>query len=182
MAGAGDQPLDGDVVEVLYVKFITACSQSLRLVECPEFRAFLTYLNKDINRWLNASHNTIKEWVFRQHKIEEEKMMQRVQNARSKVHISTDLWTSPNAKPIMVIVGHYISEDNDLEHSVLDLVEVEGSHRGENLAPLTFAVICRWGVTSKLGFFMMDNASNNDTMMRRLSSGSFFGVFQRPLG
>ena len=52
-------PLDPDVLEVLYVKFITVYSMPLRLVECSEFRAFLTYLNQDVNKYLNTLHNTI---------------------------------------------------------------------------------------------------------------------------
>jgi hypothetical protein len=61
----GDMPLDGDILEVLYVRFIAACNMPLRLVECPEFRALLSYLNKDVNRWLNHTHNTIRTWVIR---------------------------------------------------------------------------------------------------------------------
>ena len=61
----GAVPLNGDVIEVLYVKFISARNMPLRLVECPEFRAFLYYLNKDIDRWLPATHNTVRGWVLR---------------------------------------------------------------------------------------------------------------------
>jgi len=46
----GDMPLNKDVIKVLYVRFIAACNMPLRLVECAEFRAFLSYLNKDVNR------------------------------------------------------------------------------------------------------------------------------------
>ena len=46
----GSLPLDGDIIEVLYIKFISACNMPLRLVECPKFRAFLHYLNEDIDR------------------------------------------------------------------------------------------------------------------------------------
>ncbi len=56
---SGSIPLDGDVIEVLFVKFISACNMPLRLVECPEFRAFLHYLNEDIDRWLPSTHKTV---------------------------------------------------------------------------------------------------------------------------
>jgi hypothetical protein len=46
---SGEIPLDRDVLEVLYIKFITACNMPLRLVECPEFRALLSYLNSNID-------------------------------------------------------------------------------------------------------------------------------------
>ena len=34
----------------------------------------------------------------------------------------------------MVVVAYFLSEDNNLEHIVLDLVKVKGSHEGVNLA------------------------------------------------
>jgi len=92
-------PLNGNVVEVLYTKFIATCNQPLRLVECPEFRAFLTYLNSDIDIWLAVSHTTIAIWVQRQYLIEKKLKVQRVQSAQSRIHISMDLWTSQTAKP-----------------------------------------------------------------------------------
>jgi hypothetical protein len=166
-------PVDGDVLEVLFVKFLAVCNQPLRLVECPEFRALLTYLNKDVDKWLNTSHNTIRKWVLRQAEIQEKYQMQRLQNSRSKIHISTDLWTSPNDRAIMVVVAHYLSEDNVLERVVLDLMEVDGSHEGVNLASYIMKTIDHWGIASKLGWFVMDNAANNDTLMKRISFGKF---------
>ncbi len=47
---SGSIPLDRDVIKVLFVKFISAYNMLLQLVKYPEFRAFLYYLNKDIDR------------------------------------------------------------------------------------------------------------------------------------
>jgi hypothetical protein len=58
-----------------------------------------------------------------------------------------------------------------LETSLLALVEVFGAHEGETLAPYILKVVEEWGFASNLGYFVMDNASNNDTMMRYLSLG-----------
>ena len=167
----GTLPLDGDVIEVLYVKFIVACNIPLRLVECPEVRAFISYLNKDVDRWLNTSHHTIREWVMRQFKNEKAVAKIRLQKARSKIHISLDIWTSTNNKGIMGITAVYIEEEGQLDHTVLAVKEIEGNHQGENLAPLVMEVIKDWEIAEKLGYFVMDNASNNDTMMRWISKG-----------
>jgi hypothetical protein len=40
-----EKELDGAVLESLYVKWISTDNKALCLVECPKFRAFLTYLN-----------------------------------------------------------------------------------------------------------------------------------------
>jgi hypothetical protein len=43
---------------------------------------------------------------------------------------------------------------------------MEGEHSGENLAKYLQEVVADWGISSKLGYIQMDNATNNDTMMR----------------
>lgn len=166
-------PLDGDILEVLFTRFITACSLPLRLVECPEFRSLLTYINEDVDKYLPSSHNTIGTWVLRQYEIEKAIKQQQVRNARSKVHVSCDLWTSPNTKAILVAVATYLSDNNQLEHIVMDLVEVEGTHEGSNIAKFIMPIIEDWGIVSKLGYFIMNNAGNNDTMMKELSQGMY---------
>jgi hypothetical protein len=169
-----DQPGDSinpDQLEVLYVRFITACSLPFRLVECPEFRALLAYINKDVDTWLPDTHETIRKWIMRQYEDQKEKVKQRIQSAKSRIHISCDLWTSPNSLAILGIVAHYVTEDGQLEHHVLALKDIDSEHDGSHLAVAVLNVIDEWGFASKLGYFVMDNAGNNDTMMRSLSLG-----------
>jgi hypothetical protein len=155
-----DQPgdsIDPDQLEVLYVRFITACSLPFRLVECSEFRAFVAYLNSDIDTWLPDTHETIKKWIMRQYEGQKEKVKQRIQSAKSKIHISCDLWTSPNSLAILGVVAHYVTEDGQLKHHVLAMKDIDGEHDGSNLAAAVLEVIDDWGFASKLGYFVMDN-------------------------
>ena len=158
--------LDGNHLEVLYIKFLTACHLPLRLVECPEFRDLLGYINDDVDTWLPSSHTTITHWVLRQFNSMKQQMKSRLHSACTDIHISCDLWTSPNCLPILGFIGHYISEDGQLESATLALVDIEGEHSGENLARYLQEVVEDWGIGSKLGYIQMDNAKSNDTMMR----------------
>ncbi|KID80838.1 transposase-like protein [Metarhizium guizhouense ARSEF 977] len=160
-----------DQLEALYVRFITACSLPLRLVECPEFRALLAYLNTDVDTWLPDTHETIKKWIMRQYDTQKEKIKQGIQSAKSRIHISCDLWTSPNSLAILGVVGHYVTEDGQLEHHTLALKDIDTEHDGSHLAAAILDVVDDWGFASKLGYFVMDNAGNNDTMMASLSLG-----------
>ncbi|KFA45512.1 hypothetical protein S40293_10332 [Stachybotrys chartarum IBT 40293] len=99
------ESIDPDKLEVLYVRFITASSLPFRLVECPEFRALLTYINNDIDTWLPTSHETIRKWIMRQYADRKERVKQRIQSAKSRIHISCDLWTSPNSLAILGIAS-----------------------------------------------------------------------------
>ncbi|CEJ92863.1 Putative Transposase-like protein [[Torrubiella] hemipterigena] len=161
--------IEPDQLEVLYVRFVTACSLPFRLVECPEFRALLAYINSDIDTWLPNTHQTIKRWILRQYEDQKEKVKQRIQSAKSRIHISCDLWTSPNSLAILGVVAHYVTEDCQLEHHTLALKDIDGDHDGSHLAVAIMDVIDDWGFASKLGYFVMDNAGNNDTMIKCLS-------------
>jgi len=173
--------IDPDQLEVLYVRFITACSLPFRLVECPEFRALLSYVNADVDTWLPDTHQTVKKWILRQYDDQKEKVKQRIQSAKSRIHISCDLWTSPNSLAILGVVAHYVTEDGKLEHHTLALKDIDGEHDGSHLAAAIMEVVEDWGFASKLGYFVMDNASNNDTMMKSLSLGRYQPHFFRPL-
>jgi len=164
--------LDGGVLEILWVSVIAACSLTFRLVCLDPFRAFLHYLNPDIDVWLPTSPTTVSSWVIRQFQDRKGDMAQQIQSARSKIHISCDLWTSPNSLAILGIIAHFINENGKLQHCTLALKDIIGDHGGENLAKAMMEVLEEWGFVSKLGFFTMDNATNNDVMMRALQRGN----------
>jgi hypothetical protein len=73
----------------------------------------------------------------------------------------------------MGIIAYYINEDNLLDSIVLVMKEIQGSHTGEVLSTVVMEVINDWGIASKLGYIVTDNASNNDTMMTAISTGMF---------
>jgi hypothetical protein len=161
--------LDAGTLEVLYTKFIAVCNLPLRLVECEEFQAFLAYLNRDVNAWLPKSHHTIREWVMRQRDSVKAQIKSRLHSSRTLIHISCDIWTSPNSLAILGVIAHYIADDGKLERSLLAMKNIVASHEGTNLAQYIIAVIQDWELASKLGYFQMDNAANNDTMLKEAS-------------
>jgi hypothetical protein len=161
--------LDGALLEVLYIRWITTCGIAFRMVEIEEFRALLLYLNPAIDNYLPSSHTTIQLWTIRTYTAEKVRIQQKVQSALSKIHFTVDLWSSPNSLAIIGMIGHYISDTGNLQHSVLALKELDGAHSGQNQAESIMEVINDYGIASKVGYFVMDNASNNDTMIKALS-------------
>ncbi|KAK4071107.1 hypothetical protein Purlil1_13524 [Purpureocillium lilacinum] len=77
----------------------------------------------------------------------------------------------PNTLAILGVVAHYVMEDGQLQHHTLALKDIDSEHDGSHLADAILEVIEDWGFASKLGYFVMDNAGNNDTMMKSLSLG-----------
>jgi hypothetical protein len=157
---------------VLFVRLIASAHLPLRLVESVEFRDFLFYLNKDVETWLPSSHATIQGWIRRQYTEQKERIKQRLHSAISLIHIALDPGTSPNGKPLITICAHYIAEDGQLEKSTLAIKEVLGGHNGPTYAAYVIDLINEFGIASKLGYFQMDNAPNNDTLLHAVAAGT----------
>ena len=149
--------------------------------------SLLHYLNSEIETWLPSSSQRIRDWTIRTYDIEKLRIKAEVQSALSKVHFTVDLWTSPNSLAIIGIIAHYITEAGELEQSVLALQKLDGEHSGwylyrnlysnqlieylgQNQAESIMKIINEYGIASKVGYFMMDNAKTNDKMMEALST------------
>lgn len=158
--------IDANTLENLYVSFISSCSQSLRLVECEEFRTFLYYLHPGVDEWLPSSGHTVNTWVKRQYQIQSEKQQKKLQNALSDIHIMVDLWSSPNHQSILGITAVYVNEQKKHEKCVLAIKTVLGGHDGANLSRYVIEAIQKWNLSSKLGFIVMDNATSNDRLIK----------------
>lgn len=132
--------------------------------------SLLNYLNTEVDSWLPRSHTTIQTWTIRTYESEKLLIATAVQSALSKIHLTVDLWSSPNSLAILGVVAHYISDSGQLEHTVLALQEVAGKHSGKNQSAIIMEVIQDFGIASKIGYFVMDNATNNDTLVASLSA------------
>ncbi|KAF8157948.1 hypothetical protein B0H34DRAFT_634360, partial [Crassisporium funariophilum] len=49
---------------------------------------------------------------------------------------------------------------------VIDFKELIGEHTGENMADIVWATLKLYKIENKIIAFVMDNATNNDTMLR----------------
>ena len=146
-------------------------NQSFRLCTSNEFRDLLSFLNSDVDQWLPRSQSTIREWVLRQYKYHKEPLKIALGSARSKIHISCDLWTSNNHLAILGVIAHYVSEEEFLRSKVLGMKSIVGGHTAEDQAPWVLEVVEDYGIALKLGYFVMDNDSTNDKMLREFSRG-----------
>ncbi|KAM4058301.1 transposase-like protein [Hirsutella rhossiliensis] len=106
-----------------------------------------------------------------------------LQNALSSIHIVPDNWTSPNCLGVIGFTVQFVTEDHGLQSLVVRIKELEGQHSGENMAEAIMEFIREYGIATKVGYFMMDNATNMNTMIDKVSDDleHEFEVFYDPL-
>jgi hypothetical protein len=66
-------------------------------------------------------------------------------SAQSKIHISCDVWTSPNSLAILGITAHFIDKEGKLQHCTLAITDSLGEHLGESLTKAVLEVLEEWG-------------------------------------
>jgi hypothetical protein len=162
---AAETSINALVLRDLFVNWLAADSLPFSMCKSTSFRTLLRYINPAANDLLPDSDSMIREDVsdcYGRLKID---VKQRLQSALSSIHVTCDLWTSGNRLGLIGIVSHFVDEDGVLRNLTIALREIEGAHSGENMANILWEVFADYQILTKLGYFTMDNASNNDTML-----------------
>jgi hypothetical protein len=79
-------------------------------VKSPWFKAFLTSLSDHLAQYILSLGNTVIDWIKRDFLAKREIIKERLEEVKSNIHISFDLWTFPNYLAILAVINHYLRE------------------------------------------------------------------------
>jgi hypothetical protein len=120
-------------------------------------------------RHLLPSRNTVRAWLITTYHERITDVKKSLAGARSRVNLSFDAWSSPNHVSLLGVVGHWIDEERKLKTALLALRPLDG-HHGQEIADTVLPVIKLFEIEGRLGAFQMDNATNNDSALKALTS------------
>jgi hypothetical protein len=174
--------VDEDAYNQALVNLITAHSLPHSLVEWPEWYALLHTVNHMAPRVVTQSRGQIPKLLEASFFRHRENLVSRLKAWSTQIHFSVDIWSSPNHHSFLAIVAHFIDRDSrQLRKALLALRELEGAHSGEAIAEMFLEVVDSYGVRNKIGYLTLDNAYNNDTMMRYVAEICRFNAAHRRL-
>ncbi|KAF5313763.1 hypothetical protein D9619_013714 [Psilocybe cf. subviscida] len=156
------------------VEFVVEDDQAFNIVEKTSFRALLKY-QKPSMKDSDIPHRTkLREEVIHKTEVVMHKLMEHFKLCPSKISITLDAWSSDSYDPYLAITAHYIDAPLDqpcewtLKKQVIGFEELKGRHNGENMAALTNDVLEQYKIRDKLGWLTSDNATSNDTLVRKI--------------
>ena len=119
---------------------------------------------------LQKSRSTIRSWIIEGYVNAQAVIKQGLSEARI-VHFTFDLWTSPNHRVFLGVVGHWIAAygHGKLQSTLLGLRRFHGSYTGVNQAEHFWKVVKQYELETKIGYFTLDNATNNDTTLIQIA-------------
>ena len=77
------------------------------------------------------------------------------------------------------VIVHFLDADYKFRTFLLSLPDIIGQHTGANLAELSLQIFNEYGISNKVGFFVGDNAGNNDTCTEEIAMELGFDASQR---
>jgi hypothetical protein len=135
---------------MLLIKWLVFCHIAFSQVENPYFLALVSFLSEAFAK-LIPGRKTIRGWVSAEFEKRKISLTKELRRARSKIHLSFDLWTSLNCHGMIAIVGHYIDRKGHRQTTLLAIRKVVGEHSGENVAALVCKVVKEYRIRKKSG-------------------------------
>jgi hypothetical protein len=87
------------------------------------------------------------------------------------IHLSFDSWTTKGGKHgFLGVVAHFVSKGSKLRDLPIALLLLADAHSGKRMAEVVSQTMQQFGINPlNVGFFVLDNASNNDAAICKLA-------------
>ena len=160
--------LHKEVLEQALVTLIVVRNLPFRIVEWPEFHTYCQALNPESKASIIASHGTVSKLIGNSFQQQKDTVRKKLQSALTSIHLSMDIWTSPNNHLLLAICAHFIDSQGIQTKALLALrpvVNHSGIEQWNTLEP----VLHEYGIIRKLEAIIADNATTNDTLCREIS-------------
>jgi len=137
------------------------------LVEYVGFRRFVSSLNPNFKM---VSRKTIHNDCLKEFVKEKRDLQVFFKKCKSKVSLTTDLWTSNRMVGYICITAHFVDDDWKPQKRIVKFTAMETPHTGVAMFNTLVKFIREWNIEDKLFAVTLDNASNNGAMMKLLKA------------
>jgi hypothetical protein len=158
----------------LLIRWVACDNVPFNKLESRYFRDLMGYANGAIiESGSLPTHSTMREWIVRSFNRHKGVVTELLSCSLSRINISFDAWTSRRFTSLLGLTVHFLDGEGKFRTFLLGLPQIERRHSGENLADRVSEIIHEYGLEDRVGYFVTDNAENNDTCLEDL--GAEFG-------
>ncbi|KAG9375815.1 Dimer-Tnp-hAT domain containing protein [Pyrenophora tritici-repentis] len=150
----------------------------MELISRASTRDLFRIANGEAESALWRSPRSVATYAMRLFHLMQPQIVHALSSAISKIHIIFDGWTTKGGtRGFFGIVAHFATSSSKINDLPIALPPLTGAHTGEAIATAVTATLRAYGITSDtLGYFVLDNASNNDTAIAAVARE--FGNFE----
>jgi hypothetical protein len=153
----------------MIVNWIVNTNRSFTTAKDPDLRAIFEYLNPSVSiTEAHISDVTVRAIAEREFNANKLAVRETLRKSPGQIHIQFDGWRSGNRHALYGVTCIFRNLDNRPQKCALGLPELLDRHTGENIAEQILDIVREFEIGDKLGYFTLDNASNNKTTMEEL--------------
>ncbi|RYC80249.1 hypothetical protein BFJ63_vAg16870 [Fusarium oxysporum f. sp. narcissi] len=153
-------------IRELSVGYIVDSSLPFTTFESTYLQELFRQLDSDLHIQVPWGQTTAKKDLEDILSLKKAAVKEELDGVVTQIHISFDLWTSPNRLTFISIFGHFIDRSSLYQSRLLAFRRQIGSHAGKNITYTVRNVVRDWGIDRKLGVSICDNAASNDVCLR----------------
>ncbi|RKK08309.1 hypothetical protein BFJ65_g16969 [Fusarium oxysporum f. sp. cepae] len=151
------------------ISLITRRRLAFSAINWDEMQEIMLAANPAIEDLLVTNRSALMRLIDATYELYSSQLMATLEASISKIHILSDLWTSPHRHGILAISARWVDQDYQPQRALLAMPECRYSHSGETQASLIIDTLAKHGIASKVGYHVGDNATSNDTCLSYFS-------------
>jgi hypothetical protein len=175
------QACDPDVLCKDIFRWIVYDNVPFEKLASPYFKKIVGTVHPLLKTSIVPNPRTMSRWITQEFPVHKQEIRDNMATAISRVHLAFDLWTSSRNKAINGITANWVDRKGHCQTALLALKEMGDRHDGQSIAHSVIPVINDYGFSDKVSFFVLDNASSNDTCMAELAKQYDFNQEERRL-
>jgi len=158
----------------LIVNWLVESNLPFTVATSPALQAAFHYANPQVlTQQAMPDPRAVRRQILSDFHKYKSRVTEALARSPGQVHVAFDGWTSRNRHGFLAITAQFLDETFEPRKVLLNLPHVQGNHTGVNMATHVEEVLQQFGLTptsTQLGYFTVDNASNNDTALAELAS------------
>ncbi|KAH6764506.1 hypothetical protein C2S51_015755 [Perilla frutescens var. frutescens] len=132
-----------------------------------EYELFNFLMKTATPHYEKISRATVRNDCITSFELEKKKLMLELKDVK-RISVTTDLWKSDQNISYMVVTGHYVDAYWNLQKRTLNFCNIPPPHSRLAICDVLNKCLVEWGIERKVWTVTVDNASNNDVVVRTL--------------
>lgn len=121
-----------------------------------EENSFIELINSLCPNAKIPSADTIKRNIMDVYEINSKSIQVILQELPGKISFTIDTWTSPSTKSFLSITAHFIDINWKLQNTLIDFIQINDSHSGENIKDTFVLGLENLSIENKVNFYFIN--------------------------
>ena len=157
------------------VNWVVVDQQPFTVVDNLSFQKFMSSVQP---RYKLPTRQTLKEMILLKFKTAREEICNYLQLSMSKVSLTMDMWTSITTLGILAITIHYINDNWQFKHFVLDVLYIPSPHDSSTIKDSVLQITGNFEISNRLIGITTDNEAKMIAATRKIREDLELSNFQ----